>query len=281
MLRGAGSQEYDDASQASQIRFTEEVRGKARTANQMQTRPAECGDDRFTRNWYNRVVSVQPGRCHVIACTTVIEEMLPLMPKGVSYQKLELGLHAYPDRLRAELQRAIDAADADASAAAETILLGYGLCSRAVAGLKSARHTLVVPRIDDCIGIFLGSAAEYDRQHQNEPGSLYLTKGWIEAGAPFNGHEELVHRWGREKADMIQARMLKNYTRLVFIRTGNGDVEEYRKRSQTAAARLNLRFEEIQGSGEFINRMVSGPWDIDFVVTPPGREISFLDFRKS
>ena len=226
-------------------------------------------------------MSIQPGQCHVIACATVIEEMLPLMPKGVSYQTFELGLHAYPDRLRVELQKAIDAAAAAADPDTETILLGYGLCSRAVAGLKSARHTLVVPRIDDCIGIFLGSAAEYDRQHRNEPGSLYLTKGWIEAGAPFDGHDELIRRWGREKADMIQARMLKNYTRLVFIRTGDGDLEQYQKRSQTAAARLNLRFEEIQGSGELVRRMVFGPWDMDFVVTPPGREISFLDFRKS
>ena len=203
--------------------------------------------------------------------------MLPLLPKGTTYQKLELGLHTYPDRLRASLQAAIDSADP----AADTILLGYGLCSRAVAGLRSARHTLVIPKVDDCIAIFLGSAAEYDRQHQNEPGSLYLTKGWIEAGAPFNGHEELIHRWGREKADMIQARMLKNYTRLVFIRTGNGDLELYRQRSQDAAARLNLRYEEIAGSGELIRRMVSGPWDLDFVVVPPGREISFLDFRKA
>lgn len=219
---------------------------------------------------------MEPGRCHLIACTTVIEEMLPLMPEGVSCQRFELGLHAYPDRLRASLQAAIDAVDPSV----ETIFLGYGLCSRAVAGLRSDHHTLVVPRIDDCIGIFLGSAAEYDRQHQNEPGSLYLTKGWIEAGAPFNGHEDLVKRWGREKAEMIQARMLRNYTRLVFIRTGDGDMEQYRQRSRDAAARLNLRFEEIAGSGELIRRMVRGPWDGDFVVAPPGRELSFLDFRK-
>ncbi len=202
--------------------------------------------------------------------------MLPVMPQGVSYQKLELGLHAYPDKLRATLQAAIDATDPSV----ETVLLGYGLCSRATAGLKSERHTLVVPRIDDCIGIFLGSAAEYDRQHQNEPGSLYMTKGWIEAGAPFHGQDDLVRRWGREKAEMIQARMLKNYTRLVFIRTGNGDVEHYRQASRDAAARLKLRFEEVAGSGELVRRMVSGPWDGDFVIAPPGRQISFLDFRK-
>lgn len=199
-----------------------------------------------------------------------------MMPPGVSCQRLELGLHAYPDKLRAALQTAIDATPPSV----ETILLGYGLCSRATAGLKSDRHTIIVPRIDDCIGIFLGSAAEYDRQHQNEPGSLYMTKGWLEAGAPFNGHEDLVKRWGREKADMIQARMLKNYTRLVFIRTGGGDQEYYREASREAAKRLNLRFEEITGSGALVRRMVLGPWDGDFVVAPPGREISFLDFRQ-
>ena len=63
-----------------------------------------------------------------------------------------------------------------------TIILGYGLCSRAVVGLRAEGCTLVVPRVDDCIAIFLGSGDAYRTQHCSEPGTYYLTKGWIEAG---------------------------------------------------------------------------------------------------
>ena len=91
-----------------------------------------------------------PQRCKVIACATVLEELLPLLPPGMPYKRLDFGLHMEPDKLRAALQDAINQTDPKI----DTILLGYGLCSRAVTGLKSDKCTLVIPKIDDCIGIF-------------------------------------------------------------------------------------------------------------------------------
>ena len=64
----------------------------------------------------------------------------------------------------------------------DVIILGYGLCSRGVVGLRTDKSTLVVPRVDDCIAIFLGSTAAYREQGMQEPGTYYLTKGWIEVG---------------------------------------------------------------------------------------------------
>ena len=92
----------------------------------------------------------------IIACATIIEEMLPMMPNGMRHEVLEFGLHTNPDKLREALQKAIDNSEPNV----DTIILGYGLCSLAVAGLKSDTKTLIVPKIDDCIGIFLGSAEE-------------------------------------------------------------------------------------------------------------------------
>ena len=57
-----------------------------------------------------------------------------------------------------------------------TILLGYGLCSRAVVGLRSEKCSLVVPCVDDCIGIFLGSREAYLKQAKAEPGDLLLNE---------------------------------------------------------------------------------------------------------
>jgi hypothetical protein len=217
-----------------------------------------------------------PANTRVIACATVVEELRPLLPAGMICETLDFGLHVRPEDLKVRLQQAVDGV----SSSIKYIVLGYGLCSQAVVGLKSARSTIIVPRADDCIGIFLGSASAYQQQHQLEPGTYYLTKGWLEAGdTPFKQHTELVERFGAEKAARITGLTLKNYTRLALIDTGQDNMDRYRQESKGYADRFNLRFEEIQGSLNLIRKMINGPWDGDFVVAPPSRAITFLDFR--
>lgn len=217
-------------------------------------------------------------RCKLIACAAVIEEMLPFIPPRMSYEVLDFGLHTDPKSLKISLQNAINSSAPDI----ETILLGYGLCSLAVVGLRSGNRTLIIPRVDDCIAIFLGSTAEYQKQHHIVPGTYYLTKGWIESGdTPFSEYDILVKHYGEQTAQRIINQILKNYTRLVFINTGNNKLEYYREHARSMAERFNLRYEEIQGSDVIIKKMLYGPWNDEFVIIPPGKTISFFDFRKN
>jgi len=211
----------------------------------------------------------------VIACGTVIEEMLPLLSHSVTYQVLDFGLHRNPQALKRALQDAIDASPP----AVETVILGYGLCSQAVVGLQANGCRLIVPKVDDCIAIFLGSSEDYKQQARAEPGTYYLTKGWIEAGdGPFEEYDDLVERYGQEKADWLMRKMLKNYTRLALINTGQYKLERYRDYSRNTAARFGLRYEEIPGSTALVEKMLNGPWDDDFVIALPGETITFMDF---
>jgi len=221
---------------------------------------------------------VHPRITKIIACQVVIEELLPLLPGGTDYETLDLGLHVNPDKLRTTLQEKIDASSKEKG----TILLGYGLCSRAVVGLRSEKCSLVVPCVDDCIGIFLGSREAYLKQAKAEPGTYYLTKGWIEAGDNlFGSHNQIVERYGPEQAEALIKRMLQNYTRLVFINTGKYRVEHYREYSERTASRYGLRFQEIFGATTLVDKMANGPWDGDFVVVPPGQTISYEAFYES
>jgi hypothetical protein len=46
------------------------------------------------------------------------------------------------------------------------------------------------------------------------------------------------------------------------------------------AAQFNLRYEEIEGSGALVKKLIYGPWDEDFVILPPGEAFRlghFLD----
>jgi hypothetical protein len=214
--------------------------------------------------------------CKIIACATVIEEMLPLLPEGVTYEVLDFGLHLTPEKLRSQLQKAINAASAEA----DTIILGYGLCSMAVVGLKATGCTLVVPRVDDCIAIFLGSRAAYQKQFGQEPGTYYLTKGWIEVSdTPFAEYERLAEKYGPEQAERMVKLMLKNYTRLAFIDTGHYEQERYREYTRRMAEWLELRYEEIPGSKALVKKMLYGPRDDDFVIARPGDTIRYADFK--
>jgi len=221
---------------------------------------------------------IQITRTKVIACATVIEEMLLHLPPGMDYQVLDFGLHVNPEALKRALQEAIDAS----ATSAETILLGYGLCSQAVVGLRANNCTLVVPKVDDCIAIFLGSGEAYKAQSRTEPGTCYLTKGWIEAGdSPFDEYDSLVEQYGEQKARWLMGRVLKNYTRLALINTGQYELERYRDYSRRTAERFGLRCEEIPGSNALIKKMLHGPRDDEFVVARPGETISYLDFKRT
>jgi hypothetical protein len=148
-----------------------------------------------------------------------------------------------------------------------------------VAGLKSDTRTLIIPKVDDCIAIFLGSDARYQEQHRSEPGTLYQTKGWIEADKSLKGLPEMIQKYGETRARWLFKQMIKNYTRLAFINTGNYEIERYRAQSRAEAAELGLKYEEIAGSNALVKKLLYGPWDSEFVIVPPGQALTFADFR--
>lgn len=111
---------------------------------------------------------MKPSRTKIIACQTVGEELKPLLPSGVEMTLLEYGLHNVPKNLHTQLQAAIDETAQDVS----TILFGYGLCANAIIGLKSRGFKLVIPKMDDCIALFLGSREKYLHQFKKAPGKL-------------------------------------------------------------------------------------------------------------
>ena len=169
------------------------------------------------------LVPVNPEKCKVLACATVIEEMQSLMPPLMQYEVLDFGLHVNPKLLRKKLQEAIDRS----APSVEVIILGYGLCSQAVVGLRTELCSLVIPRADDCIALFLGSTTAYRNQLRAVPGTYYLTKGWIKAGdTPFNEYARLEQVYGAGRAQEILHQIFKNYSRLALIDTGQYRLDE-------------------------------------------------------
>jgi len=212
---------------------------------------------------------------HIISCATVAEELKRLGVTDERMTVLEFGLHVYPEELKKRLQEAIDAVPGDCD-----ILLGYGLCSYAVVGLLSETHRLVIPVIDDCIALFLGSRAEHKRMQADEPGTYFLTKGWVEAqeGALVE-YARIRDKYGEERANKVARVMYANYTRIALINTGNYNIDVYRDFAQAMAAFLDLRFEELAGSNRMLLKMLDGDWDEEFLVVPTGSPVTVEPFQ--
>ncbi len=222
--------------------------------------------------------TVQLSRTHIITCATLEGELNRFVSPGdASCHCLPFGLHNTPQKLRAKLQEAIDAAPDDA----DTILLAYGMCGHGAVGLHSDRCRLVIPKVDDCIAISLGSREEHLRQSAHAPGTFYLTKGWIAAGDdPYTEYLKAAERYGHEKAYRIEKLIIANYTRLAFINTGGTDEElaEARAYARHVADFFGLAFEEIEGSDVYLRKLVEGGWGGDFVLVEPGETVEASHF---
>jgi hypothetical protein len=217
-------------------------------------------------------------RTKVIACQIFVEELRPLLLADVELDTVQMSLHERPRSLRELLQERIDASDD-----CDTIILGYGACGQATVGLHATHSRLVLPRVDDCIGMFLGSRDAYRAQHQVEPGTYFLTKGWVGAGltTPFSTYDALRERWGAERADRVRAAMLGRYRRLAFVRTGSPAdpaLADASAQARQTADRFGLRYDEVPGSSDLVTPLLYGPWDDRFIVVPPGGTVRLTDF---
>jgi hypothetical protein len=108
-----------------------------------------------------------------------------------------------------------------------------------------------------------------------EPGTYYLTKGWIEEGkSPLGVLREYTEKYGKETAEWVIREELKNYTRILLIDKGGDVSETHRDHARENARFLNLRYEEIKGSLEYFQKMLEGSWDKDFMILKPGEEVT-------
>jgi hypothetical protein len=218
-------------------------------------------------------------KCLLIACSIMKDELLRFQAEGISFIFMEQSLHRTPQKMGPLIQREIDKADYQDW---DYIILGYGLCSNGILGLKAQRHPIVIPRVHDCISFFLGSPERYLEEHKKEPGTYYLTKGWIEEGkSPLGIYEEYRERQGEEIAQWAIKEEFKNYTRIMLVDTGLSLLESHREHAKKNARFLDLRFEEVKGSLEFFEKMLRGPWNDGFIILKPGEEVTqklFLNF---
>ena len=191
------------------------------------------------------------------------------------------GLHATPRELRRRLQEAVDEASSEPDA--QRIAIGYGVCGMGAAGIHARGVSLAIPRVHDCIALFLGSDAAYRRQFAACPGTFYVSAGWVDGksqpraagGLADEEFARFVELYGEENTAAIREFLTswqKHYKRSVFIDTGaGGNRQRYEKMASDMARELGWRYERLAGSVDLLVQLLRATTSSDEVlVVPPG-----------
>jgi len=225
-----------------------------------------------------------PPATAIILCRVLEQEIEHFAARSdhvVHLERLEQGLHNEPRKLHQRVQACID--QIEQRPEVNTIVLGYGLCSRGIEGLKTRRCTMVVPRAHDCITLLLGDKVRYQQYVAQHPGTYWYSPGWIQHHLPPGPERHAaMYREYREKYGEDNAKFLMetekqwhdNYNRATYIDVGIGASEKDVQFTRNCAQWLGWEFDRQHGDPELLRELVEGPWAPDrFLVVPPGQTV--------
>jgi hypothetical protein len=210
-------------------------------------------------------------------------------------------LHNKPLELRKLVQEEITKID-ESNESYDAVVLLYGLCSKGTIGVSSNKYRVVVPRMQDCIGLLLGSNEKYFKHFRQKPGTYWFTKGWIETGfdpgkrskydGVFDPYKERYREYRKKFTEELSRFLIdewdqhwiQNYTTLAFIDWGMKRADNLKKRARKSAESMGLEFEVIDGDPRFLLDLLNGVWDSDsygedkelqsrFLIAKPGYKI--------
>ena len=234
----------------------------------------------------------------LIACEIAFRELCYVAARSKNMVDLEFltqGYHDIPATGRTEVQKRLDAVPAGKY---DAIVLGYGLCSNILAGLRPAHTQLVVPRAHDCISFFLGSKERYQEFFNAHPGTYYYTSGWLEcakrrgsagpiwggASLPASANENLkaayhewVEKYGEDQAKYLleeMSRWTSAYSHGTLINFEFLKHLNLREQVQQICLERGWEYAEAEGHLALFDKLVEGHWpENDFLTVRPGQKI--------
>lgn len=225
-------------------------------------------------------------RLQFIACKVMQREVYLCAARSknvVDIVLMEQGLHDQPDRLRTQVQKALDNTCDIQGRLYDASLLGYGLCSNGIAGL-SAKIPIVVPRGHDCITLLLGSKDKYKEYFDSHRGVFWYSPGWIESDKQLGREryekllKEYKEKYGADNAQYlmeVEQKWIKEYNWATYIDWGLVNSDRYKEYTKQCAQFLGWNYDQLDGDPALMQRLVDGQWnESEFLVIKPGQHIT-------
>lgn len=235
----------------------------------------------------------RPGeRLHLLAITCDIllrpaHFFAATSPHVVDVVDLSAALHVEPRTLGERIQEQVD----EGRPGIDAIVLGYGLCGGATAGLTARSVPIVLPRAHDCVTIFLGNRDRYRREHEAAPGTYWYVqdqmdrgndlKGWLLGDAARSDdvaatRADYVERFGEDNAAYLMevlGEWRTRYERGAFLDTGLAPADASTERARDESERRGWRFERVLADLVLVRQLLFGEWGDDFQVLQPGERL--------
>lgn len=134
---------------------------------------------------------------------------------------------------------------------------------------------MIIPRVDDCITLMLGSFAARNRI-MAEGGTYFLTHGWLKNESNiYAEHRYSMKKYGKRITDDIYKTLLAHYKQLGLIDTGAYDFEAFLEETKIVASALGLAQRPITGTLGYLEQLFNGPWPAEkFILVPKNTAIT-------
>ncbi len=222
----------------------------------------------------------------LIACDVFAAELQFLGLTVSDYVAVPMGLHDDPARLQSEVQSAVDRLD---SPGAAPVGIALGRCGGALLGVRARQTSLIVPRVDDCISLFLGGGQQAIDWRLRHPDHYFASPGWARGALlPGDARRQRLEPLFLEKypddpemvEDLLEADRdtFAHYRTLTCLDTGTPDNEQDRARCQACAESMGWPMQSVPASLELLKKLIHGPWDNQhFLRVQPGQSIAADD----
>lgn len=231
----------------------------------------------------------------LIGCKAIQREIASIVykcPNVIDTTMIRQDFHENPKMLKNILQEEIDHIDNDTCKHTNgirineisAILLGYGLCSYATAGLKSKKYPLVIPKAHDCITLLMGSKEEYKEDYSKNVGTFFYSQGFLELGV-FSDDQRIEKKrveYSKRYKDSkrverlleAEAEMLKNYKYAALISWPDLTADFCENKVRKIAEKKGWEYRNIKGKSSLLEDLINGNWrEENFIIVPPGNEM--------
>lgn len=213
----------------------------------------------------------------IIACKTLEDEiMLAMKNTGLEFpvEYIESGLHERPKKLAQAVSELFEKVQAD------RVIMPLGQCGNSLIGIASGNFELIMPKVDDCLSLLIGSTAEKSRIAA-EDRAFFMTDGWLRGESTVMSQYAMSkEKYGEETALSILEMMYAHYNTIGLIDSGAASVEELYDKTAEVAELLDLERKIYPGTVRYIEDLLTGPWDNDrFIVKKAFEVIKSEDYK--